>query len=398
MKEEKRQLLLQMQSNTEVNIVNGNYINNSITVPYSRVRSHSLTHSTSVENINKRERPPPPPRRDFAVMCSVLTRNVGVGHQYPHTKSVSTNTIKEDPQDKFADKWLTEKIKFFANDNPSFLLPQKPVVITKGTQTLLPKDKKETSSQTLSQQKNSYDSCTQTLRISKSVNDVGVLATIPKCNAVTETIVQTNTLGISDDTIDDDLCLNCTSNKLKLEEDNSISNEKLSISLASLNVARSKSFNLGEDKLNHIPRRQTVGCQYEPYHSHKASQYESKTQSTASQNSLEINHKAVQHESLKFSKITDTKDLNLDKKHVACNTQNTKIETTEAACNTVELLEKTCVKCTKKEKEDFKKDDTVTPSRIPRPQIPSTTPVENRKFRRQDTYTKIPASANEASG
>ncbi|KAF2885711.1 hypothetical protein ILUMI_20484 [Ignelater luminosus] len=379
LKEEKRQLLLQikMPENSELN---GNYINNTIrTSPYSRLRSHSLTHSTSFESINRKGTPPPIPRRDIGVTCAVLTRNVGVGHQHPNTKSVATITLNGEIHDGYGDKWFNEKIRFLSGDNQlsqSYINEvKKPIVITKGTQTILAKEKKDFSSQTIELKvQNTYDSFTQTLEIKKVYHTIGTLASVVTKESSNQTSVPTRTVGVSDDTINDILCSKCISekNKLNVQNEKNLSDP---ISLASLTVPRSKSFNLGEDKLN--LRNRTVGCQYESCSSHKG----------------------IQYESFALSKNTDTKDLDPGKKHVACNTKDTKIETAEAACNTIHTPEKTtpCVKCSKKEKEDVRKDDNAMPSRIPRPQIP-TTPVENRKFRRQDTYTKIPASANEASG
>lgn len=391
-----------MEENSELN---GNYINNTVrTSPYSRIRSHSLTHSTSFESINRKGTPPPIPRRDIGVTCSVLTRNIGVGHQHPNTKSVATITLNGEIHDGYGDKWFNEKIKFLSGDNQlsqSYINEvKKPIVITKGTQTTLAKEKKDFGSQTteLKVQK-TYDSFTQTLEIKKVYHNTGILASVVTKDTSTQTSVPTNTVGVSDHTINDILCSKCISekNKLNKQNENNLSDQMSTISLASLTVPRSKSFNLGEDKLN--LRSRTVGCQYESCISHKACQYESKTQSKACQNDLKLSHKAIQYESFTLSKNTDTKDLDPGKKHVACNTKDTKIETAEAVCNTIHTPEKTtpCIKCSKKEKEDVRKDDNAMPSRIPRPQIP-TTPVENKKFRRQDTYTKIPSSANEASG
>ncbi|KAK5639313.1 hypothetical protein RI129_011805 [Pyrocoelia pectoralis] len=408
LKEEKRQLLLQIKA--EMNIVNRNYINNTVTLPHVRLRSNSLTHSTSVESIHKKERQPPPiPRRDFGVMCSVLTRNVGVGHQNPKTKSVSTTTVNGETNDGYSDKWYKEKIRFLTTDNQTFFsnsniteFKTSPILQAKATQTQLGKQSHEASSQTVIEPKvQRIHNFTQTLEQEKSYNTVGVSATIATSHASNQAVVKTISLGISEHTIDDFMCSKCTPEKLTLPlPQETMTAECSSISLASLTVSRSKSFNLGEDKLNLTPRNRTVACQYEPCNLHKACQHEIKMQSKSCQNDVKVYHKGIQYESFSITKFTDTKDLRNDVKHVGCNTKHVIRETSEIGCSTnyIPPDNLSCSKCTKKEKDDLlKKEETILPSKIPRPQIP-TTPVENRKFRRQDTYTKIPASAHEASG
>lgn len=327
-------------------------------------------------------------------MCSVLTRNVGVGHQCPNTKSVSTTTTNGELKEGYTDKWYNEKLKFLDNTPQSFHTPRKPILISKDTQTPLPITKIHSSSQTIEKPIIKSSNATQTLPNKASVCNIGIEAKVFASEASSQTTVKCSTIGVSDDKIDDVPCSKCNT-KLESHQKSVLNSQINSISLASLAVSRSKSFNLGDDKLNLAQqKRRTVGCQYDSFSSHKAVQSECRTQTKACQKDLKITHKGVQYESSTLSKNTDTKDLDLGKKHVACNTKNTKIESAEIACNTEDIAS-TCVKCSKKE--DSKKDENTPPSRIPRLQIP-TTPVENRKFRRQDTYTKIPTSPNEASG
>ncbi|KAK4871490.1 hypothetical protein RN001_015614 [Aquatica leii] len=405
LKEEKRQLLLEIKAahNAELNVVNGNYINNSVTLPHVRLRSHSLTHSTSVESINKREhRFSPVPRRDFGVMCSVLTRNVGVGHHYPNTKSVATTTVNGAVDDNYTDKWYKEKIKFLTTDNRSKPLSKfsmnetkvHPIVVARGTQTPQPVEKREISSQTISDPKvQSVNNFTQTLEVKKAYCSIGVSATVATSHASSEAFVPTQSLGSSDDTIDAIMCVNCADNNKQHGGTTS------TISLASLAFPRSKSFNLGDDKLNLASRSRTVGSQYEPFNCHKACQHDIKTQSKACQNDVKTTHKGVQYESFSVTKFTDTKDLKVALRDAGCNTETVEKQTYDIGINT-RLLEETdsCANCLKQEKEELvKKDDSFVASKIPRPLVP-TTPVEIRKFRRQDTYTKIPSSEKEASG
>ncbi|KAF5276654.1 hypothetical protein FQA39_LY06458 [Lamprigera yunnana] len=398
LKEEKRQLLLEIKAarNTELNIVNGNYINNSLTLPHVRLRSHSLTHSTSVESISKRERRPIPiPRRDFGVMCSVLTRNVGVGHHCPNTKNVSTSTVNVELEDEYSDKWYKEKIKFLTTDSLSISnVCEDKFHVTKATQTSRAVKIREIGSQTLNEFKvQSVNNFTQTIEEKKVYCNVGVMATIVTSHASTETFIPTYSLGVSDDTIDEFTCAACIYDKNKLTQPDG---NNCAVSLASLMVPRSKSFNLGEDKLNLPPRSRTVGSQYEPFLSHKACQHESKTQSRACQNEIKVCHKGLQYENSSSTKFTNTKDLIRHSKDAGCNTEMIRKETTDVAANTDDFGEIAFCKCLKKEKEDFiKKEEIFIPSRIPRLQMP-TTPVEIRKFKRQDTYTKIPASSTEA--
>lgn len=390
LKEEKRKLLMQIKETQSTTTINGNFLS---TIECSRSRSQSFTKAKTP--------PPPPPRRDFGIMCGVLTRNVGVGHQYPKTKSVSTATVNGGTEGDFTDKWYKEKIKFLAND----AVAQSPVMVGRSTQTVL--ERKNIGNQTGEQivPKSLTDTNTQTTV--KRFRSYGALASVDTTSVGSETaVIAQRTLGVSEDTINDEFCSKCSS-KLSLPHP-----AIASISLASLTVPRSRSFNLGEDqKLNLQSRSRSVGCQYEPLGLHsKACQHEQRTQTKFCQSDMKIlANKLVQYESSLSSKTTDTRDLGPGGKHVACNTAATEIETAEMGCNTVQAVPEgvpttPCPKCSsaRREREDFRKDDNVpvaspSPSRIPRPQIP-TTPVENRKFRRQDTYTKIPASANEASG
>ncbi|KAJ8913166.1 hypothetical protein NQ315_009003 [Exocentrus adspersus] len=116
------------------------------------------------------------------------------------------------------------------------------------------------------------------------------------------------------------------------------------------------------------------------------------------QHELKTLDKNTQYEKLSASKLTDTLDLIMTKRHVSCEAREVKPVSVDFGCNTTSELTTSCVTCEKEKdegKESYKKEGgSPTPSRIPRPQIP-TTPVENRKFRRQDTYTKVYSTSSE---
>lgn len=406
-------------------------------------------------------------------MCGVLTRNVGVGHQYPNMKTVSTATAQE-IETNFSDKWLLEKKKFLnipKTYNLNDLVYKNPVLIPKGTQTLLQREKRETHTQTEPVQKTTKNIFVQTLDDKKYVKDASISAVVKSSDCYIQTSADVKNIGVSENTVNDILCEKCECSKVSVAvRPDTIADGHLSpISLASLAVPRSKSFNLGEDKLNLSSRNRSVACQYEPsgYHKacqskpsgyHKACQYESTSLSKSCQHEVSTSHKSLQSENLTtFTKTTDTNDLGPLKKNVGCEVKEKIKNFSDIGCNTVNGTTPQCVKCLKekekdkeigeekkgwsrekdsgkekgtgkekesrkeiesgkekdltkekdstkeesyKEKENkkekhkeivaTKKEENLTPSRIPRPQIP-TTPVENRKFKRQDTYTKIPS-------
>lgn len=382
--EDKRQLLQQLKVAEAAKISAVNNIAN-------RNRSQSFSEVDNLDTLGK-VAPRPPPRRDFGVMCGVLTRNVGVGHQYPHTKTVSTLTVNGDDNPTYTDKWYKEKIKFLTNQNEnlaSFVNETKkgPVMVTQNTQTVVARKiaidcGTQTPTPKVDVPKRS-DNHTQTQETKKRVFHVGTTAKPINSEAITQTSVERRNVGISIETP----CDKCSTPKTSVGvgSENTADAHISPVSLANLAVPRSKSFNLGSDKLNLSARSRTVGCQYEM-----------KTHSKACQNDVvKTSHKGSQHEYAAASKTTDTKGLAPEMVHVACEAREEAKKKADFACNTNCVPEKTpppCPKCTGREKEEApKKEGSPTPSRIPRPQIP-TTPVECRKFRRQDTYTKIPAS------
>lgn len=352
------------------------------------MKSQSFTNIDSLDS--SKEAPPPPPRKDFGVNCGVLTRNIGVGHQNPNTKTVST-TI----DDLTVDKWFNEKVKFMNNQN----LTNSQKNVSRSSQTLI-KEIRGVASQTIEKPSTTAENYTQTSERKKYFSHASVLA-VPKCKDFgVQKIVEVYNIGTSDDTISDIICEKCNVCKCNVGvgPDSSEDSHTSPVSLASLMGPRSKSFNLGEAQLNFASRSRTVACQCENFGISKASQSEFsgisracqselKTQTKACQHESKLQHKMTQSETRSISKDTDTKDLITATRHVACEAKEKKKVTSDVGCNTTE--DKICIKCTK-EKDDVKKD-TFGPSKIPRPQIP-TTPVENRKFRRQDTYTKIYSS------
>lgn len=359
-------------------------------IHYNRQRSQSFTELDNLENGSKKG-PPPPPRKDFGVMCGVLTRNIGVGHQSPNTKSVSTSTFDND----FADKWLQEKMKFLSKD----VVPiQKQITVTRETQTKLPSEKRDVGLQFKFEtpQIQKFHCFTQTAPYKKIVHHVGVLTKIPSTNASVQKSVESCSVGVSEDTVLDILCQKCRiiKHSVAVGPESSEDTHTSQISLASL-CSRSKSFNLGEDTLNLSKRTRTTASQWESSTCSRSCQSDSNFSSSAKSCQVApiVLEKHTQYDTHSISRYTDTLDLIPTKKHVDVKAIQPKPETREVGCNTPKALIR-CSKCDKEnEKEDtkdaIKKDGgSPTPSRIPRPQIP-TTPVEIRKFRRQDTYTKI---------
>lgn len=390
---ENRRLLHQLKSqdNRKLNVINTNYHQFP---ENNRLKSRSFTN---IDSLNSKKEPPmPPPRKDFGVNCGVLTRNIGVGHQNPNTKSVATTTLD------FTDKWYNEKVKFLNNEN---LKHQK-----KTTETQTPiKDKRNSTVQTTMKTSAKLDTCTQTIDDKKLVKHAATLALPKSSDFSAQKAVEVYNIGVSEDTINDVICQKCTTLKctVGVGPDKTEDAHTGPISLATLMGSRSKSFNLGDDKLNFTKKR-TVGCQYEATGVSKSSQYEPNGITRACQSEIKMLSKAcqrdvkfvtknTQYEGDSVSKNTDTKDLlSLGTRNVACETKEQKVGVNHVGCNTVGLPKETekieCSKCLNRDKEDSaRKDGSPTPSRIPRLQFP-TTPVESRKFRRQDTYTKIYSS------
>lgn len=365
------------------------------------MRSHSFS---AVDSADENSTSTTPTRRDFGVMCGVLTRNVGVGHQYPHTRNVSTITMNGNAQDSstYSDKWYNEKIKFLSIRDDE-LKYKKPPLTNQSTQTPppLPKSTREANVQTPPEKKvvpkTKLDGYTQTPDDKKTFYHVGSTAKPSNSDCTTQVYVQTRNVGIQLEMP----CPKCSTLKksIGVGPENPVDSHISPVSLASLSTPRSKSFNLGDDKLNLSLKNRSIGCQYDKVGNTVGCQYEIKTHSRACQNDVQLSHKAVQNTYQTAHKVTDTKDLGPVKHHVACETKKEVKNTAEFGCNTPPMPpmpeRPVCTKCTptgKEREEILKKEGSPTPSRIPRPQIP-TTPVENRKFRRQDTYTKIPSSA-----
>lgn len=421
LKEENRRLIQRLKNEEIRNqTANINYLNSLQN--NNRSRSQSFSTIDNLDNLdnknrNKKQPPPVPPRKDCGVMCGVLTRNIGVGHQNPNTKSVSTITFNgNDFEENNSDKWLNEKVRFMNTWNKS-------LVIAKGTQTLLPKEKREIGVQVaLTKQHANFEIATQTDEVIKKVKSMGIQSSVRMCEVALQKYVECYSIGCSDDTIDDVICEKCSAFKctVAVGPDSNEDAHTSPISLASL-TSRSKSFNLGEDKLNLTTRKRTVASQYESNSISRAIQIDLKKPhlSKGCQHDLKVIDKHTQSDNIivSSSKSTETKDL-IIRKHVACEINKKKV-TSDVGCNTVAqpaadkitIVEKVCNKCKdkdkaiekdkvrekerikerekekEKEKEDAKKDD--TPSRIPRPQNPTTPVLDVRKFRRQDTYTKI---------
>ncbi|XP_018334551.1 uncharacterized protein LOC108743474 isoform X2 [Agrilus planipennis] len=363
----------------------------------TNVKSMSSLNATKLETINQNGiLSMSPPRKDFSVMCSVLTRNIGVGHYHPNTKSVSTNTYDEE---RSTDKWLDKKWEFLENS-----YQKAASAISKATQTPIKvtKDIFNQTSYILKENRN-----TQTVNVI-SVRNYGVSAVIPSSEIGVTAAVLCQDTGVSEDTITDIICpkCNCSKSSIAVGPD-SVADGQLPISL-SLISSRSKSFNLGEERLNLQQKQRTVACQYEADVSHKSCQCLVQTSSKACQHQINTTEKFVQYKndeagifSIHIGCNTEI-PMEVKKKSVACNTPNKEVKTKEAASNTIinELQTKDAACNTgdveipgkkeylrmnekEKEKEEIKKEDVGALSRIPRLQ------TDVRKFRRQDTYTKI---------
>lgn len=369
---------------SRLNIINANYYQIPIT-SVIRQRSQSFTNFDNIEN-SMLKSVTPPPRKDVGVMCGVLTRNVGVGHQNPNARSVSTATSDSE----ISDRWLGEKVKFL-NDIKSTI---KTVTRTRETQTILQRSGREVGIQTKIEPPRRTNA-SQTLEMSRSVHHIGVSA-IAKCSdKSTQKRVEWSSVGSSDDTVNSIICEKCQAPKksVALGPDTILESHTAPVSLASLN-SRSKSFNLGPDSLDFKRNRtRTVGLQYEINSMSRSCQAEIRVKSLTKscQSELKMAEKSSQCERKSTSKQTDTLDLTCLKKYIASEAKEVKVGTNDSGCNT----DADFSACSKFErdreeaKEVVKKDGgSPTPSRIPRLQIP-TAPVENRKFRRQDTYTKI---------
>lgn len=333
-------------------------------------------------------------------MCGVLTRHIGVGPNYPKTRENSTITDAE----------ITEKLN--KKLDTSF--------VSQSSQTRVAS--KETGTQVPTSQKQFTNS---SVSVKPDIKDFGL-----------QVQKESKTIGVSEDVINSILCIKCSAVKRSIGVGPSnYADQHLPVSLKSLSVQKSKSFNLGEEKLNLNLKYRTIGCQSENFSLHKSSQYEFKSHSQFSQTEHKsYRNEGVQYENKTITQITDTHDL-YSKKDASCATNravtidvssNTlplpaektkcnkcesreerkkkdassstvKVRTHDASSNTmpvsVENVKTKCSKCISEAKE--KKEETnvsIGASKIPRPAHLST-PTEIRKFKRQDTYTKIPVAS-----
>lgn len=332
MKEEKRKLLDHLKEQNQ-NAVNRDTVDH---------RKQSVSHQ----------------RRDQGVMCGVLTRHIGVGPQYPRTRTTSTITDEELTK-------LNQKLETtFVSQSSQTKIPSKEV----GVQIpVTPKHFKNTS-----------------ISAKPDVKEFGL-----------QVQKETRTIGVSDDDVISNLCTKCNVLKRTIGVGPlDYADQHLPVSLKSLSVQKSKSFNLGEEKLNLNLRYRTIGCQSENFSVHKSSQYEHKSHSQHSQtDSKSYKNESVQYEHSSVSEKTDTHDLH-PVKDASCAT--TRVITIDVSSNTVPPPVESKVKCSKcsgeAKKEEVSVPTTPIGSRIPRP-AHLTTPTESRKFKRQDTYTKIPSVA-----
>ncbi|GJQ67460.1 hypothetical protein Trydic_g5119 [Trypoxylus dichotomus] len=379
LKAEKEQLLLRIKEEEKIRLNNINYINNNI--QSSRTRSISLTQVDSGNEVNDNHygpvspSPPPPPRRDFGVMCGVLTRNVGVGHQTPNTKTVSTTTPPE-----LADKWLPHKLDFLIG-NENLKHTTRPIItVGKGTQTIH-YGCKSTSTQTIPPPLIVDNSSQTSPPPIKHFSSIGISIIPNTNNANTQAFISSKTVGVSDDTINSILCLKCTSQKQTV----GVNTDDLpllthSVSLAQLSQVKPEE---SEKDVNIIETR-TIGCQYDMRGSHKYTQYEIKSQSRSCQTDIaKLTHRGVQNDIwVGISRSTDTRELIPETEERGCDPDI--CEKIDVGCGNDAAISDYCEKCVEREKvENNKKEEAVTPSRIPRLN-------SQKKFERQITYTKIP--------
>lgn len=356
---EKEQLVARVK---EEKLRNINFINNNVC---SRSRSRSVTQTDDNSGARGKSSSPAPARRDFGVMCGVLTRNVGVGPQTPKTKTVSTGTCPDS-----GDKWLPHKLDFLIGGDAKQQQTKSPLTVGRATQTTIFKYedvRTQTNTSVLS------DNSSQTPTLPKS-NSIGV-SVHPRTSVVgTQSRIECTDVGVSDDNINSILCLKCTSQKQTVGV-NTDALAYLSVSLAQLSRPKIET----EDD---VIERRSIGCQYDIGGSNKYTQYEIKSHSrTCQSDPLQVTHRGIQSEIWSgISKSTDTKELLPKTEERGCNSDIH--ETVDVACETVKVTE-ICEKCNEKEKtEETKKEEIVTPSKIPRLNNPQ------RKFERQITYTK----------
>lgn len=378
-----------------------------------RNRSSSFSCTGSKYENGFRRKCQTPSTKDIGVSCSVITRNVGVGNQTPSRKHASTATINDDVS--YADKWFGEKLKFINNQNEinkTNSVSRIPMM-NKSNQTFTINSHDQETQTPKQLRKMTSDKFIQTVHKTVTKKDQSSLIKPKTLNFAMQKTIESYNVGVSDDTITDINCDKCNVVKISVavgpdqKEDQHVS----PISLASLSFPRSKSFNLGADKMNLNKRKRSISVQYQykPESSSKGSQYEPSNVSRSCQSTIRTHSKGTQYE----SKLTDS-STQLDETFVVLTTpkkhKSSEIETISIGCNTSlpspeiavcsecrkrrkedgENVKKEDVKVEDKKKDESKKRESGVVSRIPKPQLTPTS--ERRKFRRQDTYTKINGS------
>lgn len=318
------------------------------------------SRTISTDTVDKRPIVLPPiHKKDIAVMCAVITRHVGVGPSFPKVKTASTST-------ETLNKLIQEQLKSTS--------------VSQSSQTkVVHFDEKGM----------------QTVAFAKPFCNIGINVR-PECKDVGVGFrKEVSTIGVSDDRVDEVICQKCSVAKRTIGVGpTTYADSHLPVSLKSLTSHRSKSFNLGEEKLNLNLRYRTIGCQTEHFSVNKMCQYELKSCTQFSQTEVNVlKNKSCQYERHCFTQMTDTEDL-LKTKDASCNTKA--VRKVDVASNTVNLPPE--IVTTPPSKNDTRRDESPGVSRIPRPAAITTSDHENRKFKRQDTYTKIPAQALPTNG
>ncbi|XP_075219769.1 KN motif and ankyrin repeat domain-containing protein 2 kank isoform X2 [Lycorma delicatula] len=381
LKEEKRQLLMQLKSADD------------------SYKFRSLSHRNKTA-------PGFTATRDVGVMCAVVTRDVGISLSQPKLKIASTQadycqptvepsvisvskvetttsctetdlTMPHVYSEIELDQNIAKAIKLYEQTFYHLLHPkkkEKPVVESTGIQTspidyslLRIVEKRDVGLQAISDIHH---------------RDVGITAKTIVADVAVSAVVRTRNFGSSDCTIDQMMCDKCNVKRYSVSVGTNmggqINNDYIPLSLNSLNVARSKSFDYTEKPFGFMRKKYgmiSVGCG-------------TTTRFTS-------------------TKSTDTSDnVSLIYKDTGVNTMKRKL-LDAAVGDSVQCSEEIsiCDKCgvaIKNVAKDIilqqssnKVKQTVTPSRIPRPTTLVTTPFftfsepDKRKFQRQDTYTKI---------
>ncbi|XP_044764945.1 KN motif and ankyrin repeat domain-containing protein 2-like isoform X2 [Coccinella septempunctata] len=358
-----------------------------------------------------------PSTKEMGVSCSVLTRNVGVGNQTLSRRHASTSTDIDAVN--YADKWFGEKLKFMNDQNEKVKRKSmtKIPMINKANQTFTINSHNQETQTPKSQIKTKNDKYIQTVQRIVAKRDQATVVKPKTIDFGIQKSIESYNIGVSDDTITDINCDKCEAVKISVGVGPEIKEDQYvaPISLASLSFPRSKSFNLGEDKMDFSRRKRSISVQYQykPDISTKGSQYEPSNVSRSCQSSIKTHSKGTQYESNNMDSSTQ-----FDETFVVESTpkkDSHKVETQTVGCNTswespainicsecrerrkdhkefskTETSQKENLKVEDRKKEESKKKDGVVVSRIPKPQLTPTS--ERRKFRRQDTYTKINAS------